>query len=675
MKKLFTLLTLALFSIGTAWAATGTEKATNQGTGNGTITGTCYTLDGIYVAGKGGVKKGNMDNAGVKLRTNQTNNYITFTVNANYTITDFKFYCVENGTNDDEQIVAVYVDDDTETNKIAATIDVPNKNGSTSADVHLTSISATKNIIIKFNDKNRQICGYYELTWSRLEPAGNPTINDDNAGNVTIEAGANATKVVYTTDGTDPTAESTTYSAPFAVEDGTTVKALSIGDGSSYGNSDIVSKLITITGTVIATPVVTSYNGTVKITCATAGVTLGYNTDGTETYATYTSPFTLLEDATVYVKATRTGSSDVTTSQAVTAVSKGAANNTIYISHGSLDESTIANGATVTMKPSDDAYGYSIKIDNDEKAYSSLGVSIAYGQGASTRSAIKLSNGATNILYLPTGVKATRLTLYSVINSATVADVSGWKEVNGVDYQAGDGDYKNFPMTAFNDVAEYATHPDVRVYNLGETEGPITFTNAGSQLGFVIALDVIEPPISVPTNADRNYATFVTPAGKKLDFKTAEGITAYIATGLNGAKDAVVLQEVNVVPAKTPIIVKTDTKGATVNVPVTTADASDVSANKLIAGDGSTAATEEYYYLANDLFHQANAGTLQSGKAYLHITTSAPVLNFVFGDVTGIGEIKTQKIESGQFFDLQGRKVAQPTKGLYIVNGKKVIIK
>ena len=29
----------------------------------------------------------------------------------------------------------------------------------------------------------------------------------------------------------------------------------------------------------------------------------------------------------------------------------------------------------------------------------------------------------------------------------------------------------------------------------------------------------------------------------------------------------------------------------------------------------------------------------------------------------------------GDFFDLQGRKVAQPTKGLYIVNGKKVVIK
>ena len=684
MKKVFTLLTLALLSIGTAWAATGTEKATNQGTSNGTITGTCYTLDGTYVAGKGGVKQGSMDNAGVKLRTNQANNYITFTVNANYTITDFKFYCAENGTNDDEVIQAVYIDDDTETNKIANTISVPKKGASSSADVHLTSISATKNIIIKFNDKGRQICGYYELVWSRMEPAGNPTIDDDDAGNVTITAGAHASKVVYTIDGTDPTAESTTYSAPFAVADGTTVKAMSVGDGSSYGNSDIVSKLITIAGTEIATPVVTSYNGTVKITCATAGVTLGYNTDGTETYTTYTSPFTLLEDATVYVKATRTGSSDVTTSQAVTAVSKGAATKTIYISYGSLNESTIANGATVTMNPTDDAYGYSIKIDNDGKAYSSLGVSIAYGQGASTRGAIKLSNGATNILYLPTGVKATRLTLYSVINSATVETVSGWKDVNGVDYQTGDKDYKNFPMAAFNDVAEYATHPDVRAYDLGETEGSITFTNAGTQLGFVIALDVIEAPVPVSTLDGRNYATCVTPAGKKLDFASAEGITAYIATGLNGANDAVVLQEVDVVPAGTPIIVKTDTKGATVNVPVTTSDASDVSGNELVAGDGVKAYNNEgnsYYYLASDQFHLANAGILQSGKAYLEVAgATAPQLSIIFGDggnTTGINAVNGEglKVQGAEVYNLNGQRVLNPTKGLYIVNGRKVVIK
>ena len=48
----------------------------------------------------------------------------------------------------------------------------------------------------------------------------------------------------------------------------------------------------------------------------------------------------------------------------------------------------------------------------------------------------------------------------------------------------------------------------------------------------------------------------------------------------------------------------------------------------------------------------------------------------VDGELTGIRTIESgvQDVEN-EYFDLQGRKVAQPTKGLYIVNGKKIIVK
>ena len=43
---------------------------------------------------------------------------------------------------------------------------------------------------------------------------------------------------------------------------------------------------------------------------------------------------------------------------------------------------------------------------------------------------------------------------------------------------------------------------------------------------------------------------------------------------------------------------------------------------------------------------------------------------------TGIAEMKTlSNGENETFYDLQGRRVAQPTRGLYIVNGKKVVLK
>jgi phage gp45-like len=122
-----------------------------------------------------------------------------------------------------------------------------------------------------------------------------------------------------------------------------------------------------------------------------------------------------------------------------------------------------------------------------------------------------------------------------------------------------------------------------------------------------------------------------------------------------------------------------------VNVPVTTADASDVSGNNLVAGDGTTAwdgtSGYTYYYLASDLFHEATSGTLQSGKAYLKVANGggARQLSIVFGDdeeTTGIENLTPALSEGeGVVYNLRGQRVAQPAKGLYIVNGKKVVIK
>ena len=51
-------------------------------------------------------------------------------------------------------------------------------------------------------------------------------------------------------------------------------------------------------------------------------------------------------------------------------------------------------------------------------------------------------------------------------------------------------------------------------------------------------------------------------------------------------------------------------------------------------------------------------------------------LGFNFGDVTTIKGVEAGNVaENGAIFDLQGRRVANPIKGLYIVNGKKVVIK
>lgn len=76
-------------------------------------------------------------------------------------------------------------------------------------------------------------------------------------------------------------------------------------------------------------------------------------------------------------------------------------------------------------------------------------------------------------------------------------------------------------------------------------------------------------------------------------------------------------------------------------------------------------------------------GNIAAGKAYYSIRrdqskpAEAPMLTLNFdNNTTGISEIEGMRnVGNEMFFDLQGRRVDQPTKGMYIVNGKKVIIK
>ena len=86
--------------------------------------------------------------------------------------------------------------------------------------------------------------------------------------------------------------------------------------------------------------------------------------------------------------------------------------------------------------------------------------------------------------------------------------------------------------------------------------------------------------------------------------------------------------------------------------------------------------------LKNGEFVKADAGVIGANKAYLPIATSLftaearVIMAFDDDETTGISAMhNSQCIMHNEVFDLQGRKVTNPKKGLYIVNGKKVMIK
>ena len=64
-----------------------------------------------------------------------------------------------------------------------------------------------------------------------------------------------------------------------------------------------------------------------------------------------------------------------------------------------------------------------------------------------------------------------------------------------------------------------------------------------------------------------------------------------------------------------------------------------------------------------------------AGKAYLPkpAEASARFISFDFGTETAIESIEGAEVENAVVYDLSGRRVQKAQKGLYIVNGKKVV--
>jgi len=109
--------------------------------------------------------------------------------------------------------------------------------------------------------------------------------------------------IYFTTDGSDPTKESTLYTGPFALPAGTyTIKARAYAPG--YSPSDVaVSAEFEVASPVTATPVITRDGpGLYEITCATEGASIYYTTNGetpTADSAIYSIPLSIIQPTTL----------------------------------------------------------------------------------------------------------------------------------------------------------------------------------------------------------------------------------------------------------------------------------------------------------------------------------------------------------------------------------------
>lgn len=166
------------------------------------------------------------------------------------------------------------------------------------------------------------------------------------------------------------------------------------------------------------------------------------------------------------------------------------------------------------------------------------------------------------------------------------------------------------------------------------------------------------------------FATII-PADVKAYYVSAKGTEATMT-----AIDA------KAIPANQGVILTSESDAAVTMVPAAGETAATITGNQLghSAGAAKTLTAGEGYILGNGTegtaFYPCKTGSLPINKAYLLGNGGENAIVMNFGNaVTGINTIAAPASAKAPIFDLSGRRVVKATKGLYIQNGKKVIVK
>jgi len=258
--------------------------------------------------------------------------------------------------------------------------------------------------------------------------------------------------------------------------------------------------------------------------------------------------------------------------------------------------------------------------------------------------------------------------------------------------------YTAFPCNITNE-------DDAEVFNLGINVGKIGFATfagqnsigSGDQAGGMNAgaqgvVNFLYEPANIRswwaiTDATTIERTFDESGYLTLNYpfniEKPDGVVFYDATGVSDGE--VTTKEVsdNVLAANHPVIAYREAGEGTVTFNITT-EAGTAKDNSILEGTlGAAAPTDpsKAYILVGTTKKDTrfakldeNDATISANRAYLSWAGGGSVrelgLNFGVTAIKGVAE-GVQKQDG--VFDLQGRRVEKPAKGLYIVNGKKVL--
>ena len=171
------------------------------------------------------------------------------------------------------------------------------------------------------------------------------------------------------------------------------------------------------------------------------------------------------------------------------------------------------------------------------------------------------------------------------------------------------------------------------------------------------------------------------------NLKVPDGLTAYTVEDVNEETGVVIASTIGYIPRYEAVLLKR-TNTAVSEYTATTYDDDEEEDDIINLLEGTNQATSigdilrdyttdaSVYVLYNDEFVKATTGTIPANRGYLRFgeLAVAPRLTIeIEGDATGIDTVRGSEVMDNDYYDLSGRRVDQPTKGIYIVGGKKVV--
>ncbi|MBR1547959.1 MAG: hypothetical protein IJ637_04475 [Prevotella sp.] len=274
--------------------------------------------------------------------------------------------------------------------------------------------------------------------------------------------------------------------------------------------------------------------------------------------------------------------------------------------------------------------------------------------------AVVTSESNTNFQMLTVEIAKSELQSASSYDKNVICHITGYYDNNGTN--AGNG-FKIYGVkyVVSEDAAQLSKSVTIPSCGYATFSGPHTYTissvtNSGSATAWY-ASDESDNKITLAQTGNKRIAPsqgfiIIGTPGETATLKTVEEQTTIAGTNLLVANVAAYnLQR---------------------TTSITQGSATTTYYNYILVPDGESNAVFK---------HTTGTGNLGANKAFLRTTTNVEAVGargfeFVFEDgTTAINEVKPEGAHSNRYFNINGQEVAQPTKGLYIVNGKKVFIK